>query len=144
MKVGRNDPCHCGSGKKYKKCCLPADAAEKSNEIAEENIRQAKSQLAQQDVITDALSADRMPDALEDALFEEIEDESEEYQALNDWADEYASTLPEGDAFKAVLLDDGFNHKSLIELAKKLGHDQYAEKAVPLYQAWYKSSDYFG
>jgi uncharacterized protein YecA (UPF0149 family) len=22
QKVGRNDPCHCGSGKKYKKCCL--------------------------------------------------------------------------------------------------------------------------
>ena len=21
-KVGRNDPCHCGSGKKFKKCCL--------------------------------------------------------------------------------------------------------------------------
>jgi len=20
---GRNDPCHCGSGRKYKKCCLP-------------------------------------------------------------------------------------------------------------------------
>ncbi|MBQ48955.1 MAG: preprotein translocase subunit SecA [Zetaproteobacteria bacterium] len=20
--LGRNDPCHCGSGKKYKKCCL--------------------------------------------------------------------------------------------------------------------------
>jgi hypothetical protein len=20
-KVGRNDPCHCGSGKKFKKCC---------------------------------------------------------------------------------------------------------------------------
>ncbi|QDU31718.1 hypothetical protein ETAA8_68780 [Anatilimnocola aggregata] len=24
-RVGRNDPCHCGSGKKYKKCCLRAD-----------------------------------------------------------------------------------------------------------------------
>jgi len=24
-KLGRNDPCHCGSGKKYKKCCLEAD-----------------------------------------------------------------------------------------------------------------------
>ncbi len=24
-KVGRNDPCSCGSGKKYKKCCLDAD-----------------------------------------------------------------------------------------------------------------------
>lgn len=22
MRVGRNDPCPCGSGKKYKKCCL--------------------------------------------------------------------------------------------------------------------------
>jgi hypothetical protein len=22
-KVGRNDPCPCGSGKKYKKCCMP-------------------------------------------------------------------------------------------------------------------------
>jgi uncharacterized protein YecA (UPF0149 family) len=23
-KIGRNDPCPCGSGKKYKKCCLNA------------------------------------------------------------------------------------------------------------------------
>lgn len=22
MKRGRNDPCHCGSGKKYKRCCM--------------------------------------------------------------------------------------------------------------------------
>jgi len=22
-KIGRNDPCPCGSGKKYKKCCMP-------------------------------------------------------------------------------------------------------------------------
>ena len=26
-KIGRNDPCRCGSGKKYKRCCLPADEA---------------------------------------------------------------------------------------------------------------------
>ena len=25
-KLGRNDPCHCGSGKKYKKCCINAAA----------------------------------------------------------------------------------------------------------------------
>ena len=24
-KIGRNDPCHCGSGKKYKRCCLEED-----------------------------------------------------------------------------------------------------------------------
>jgi hypothetical protein len=26
--IGRNDPCHCGSGKKYKKCCLEKDIEE--------------------------------------------------------------------------------------------------------------------
>jgi preprotein translocase subunit SecA len=30
-KPKRNDPCHCGSGKKYKKCCLRKDEAEKYN-----------------------------------------------------------------------------------------------------------------
>ncbi|MFC0211677.1 SEC-C metal-binding domain-containing protein [Paenibacillus chartarius] len=25
IKLGRNDPCHCGSGQKYKKCCLEKD-----------------------------------------------------------------------------------------------------------------------
>ena len=26
-KIGRNDPCHCDSGKKYKQCCLASDEA---------------------------------------------------------------------------------------------------------------------
>lgn len=26
-KTGRNDPCHCGSGQKYKRCCLQRDEA---------------------------------------------------------------------------------------------------------------------
>jgi tetratricopeptide (TPR) repeat protein len=30
MNPGRNDPCPCGSGKKYKKCCLPREEAERS------------------------------------------------------------------------------------------------------------------
>ena len=25
--LGRNDPCHCGSGRKYKHCCLAKDEA---------------------------------------------------------------------------------------------------------------------
>ncbi len=30
MKIGRNEPCPCGSGRKYKKCCLkPATPTEK-------------------------------------------------------------------------------------------------------------------
>ncbi len=32
-KIGRNDPCHCGSGKKYKKCCLDKDAENASKNL---------------------------------------------------------------------------------------------------------------
>ena len=35
MKIGRNDPCHCGSGKKYKKCCLAKDDASKSAAVSQ-------------------------------------------------------------------------------------------------------------
>jgi hypothetical protein len=35
MKIGRNDPCPCGSGKKYKKCHLEADEARDSAAKAE-------------------------------------------------------------------------------------------------------------
>ncbi|HLA78685.1 MAG TPA: SEC-C metal-binding domain-containing protein [Vicinamibacteria bacterium] len=30
--VGRNEPCPCGSGRKYKRCCLEKDAAHLSTE----------------------------------------------------------------------------------------------------------------
>ncbi|CDZ81239.1 preprotein translocase subunit SecA [Candidatus Rubidus massiliensis] len=29
QKIGRNDPCSCGSGKKYKNCCLQLKPAKK-------------------------------------------------------------------------------------------------------------------
>jgi hypothetical protein len=40
MKIGRNEPCHCGSGKKYKHCHLSSDeqqqrASRKEKEAAE-------------------------------------------------------------------------------------------------------------
>src|SRR5438105_1534893 len=34
MMTGRNDPCPCGSGKKYKKCCLAKDREESSRRTA--------------------------------------------------------------------------------------------------------------
>ena len=33
-KIGRNDPCHCGSGNKYKKCCLDKDEAARRDDAA--------------------------------------------------------------------------------------------------------------
>jgi hypothetical protein len=35
MKIGRNDPCPCGSGKKYKKCCLAKDEAAARQDYAQ-------------------------------------------------------------------------------------------------------------
>ena len=33
VKIGRNDPCPCGSGKKYKNCCLSSGKYEKYTTI---------------------------------------------------------------------------------------------------------------
>lgn len=35
MKVGRNDPCPCGSGKKYKHCCYEKDSVKHEGLILE-------------------------------------------------------------------------------------------------------------
>jgi hypothetical protein len=34
MKLGRNDPCHCGSGQKYKKCHESKDEAAETAKLA--------------------------------------------------------------------------------------------------------------
>jgi tetratricopeptide (TPR) repeat protein len=40
IKIGRNDPCHCGSGQKYKRCCQEKDeAAERAARAAVEAAR---------------------------------------------------------------------------------------------------------
>jgi uncharacterized protein YecA (UPF0149 family) len=41
--VGRNDPCPCGSGKKYKKCCLGKEALARHTAAAEERWKQLPS-----------------------------------------------------------------------------------------------------
>jgi uncharacterized protein YchJ len=41
-KTGRNDPCPCGSGKKYKKCCLPMHEAEQRQRAADQQAERDK------------------------------------------------------------------------------------------------------
>jgi len=36
MKIGRNDPCPCGSGKKYKKCCMGKENLAKNADVKED------------------------------------------------------------------------------------------------------------
>jgi len=50
-KISRNDPCPCGSGKKYKKCHLKEDAEARSAEIAAQNaaLAEAAEKAAEED-----------------------------------------------------------------------------------------------
>jgi hypothetical protein len=61
-KVGRNEPCPCGSGKKYKKCCLAADEAARprvveadgdrllvSGNVSDERLASARTFVAEKD-----------------------------------------------------------------------------------------------
>jgi hypothetical protein len=61
MKLGRNDPCHCGSGKKYKKCHEAGDDAKEAAELA---ALQAKAE-AEKAAAAEAEAAD--PEAAEAA-----------------------------------------------------------------------------
>ncbi|MHB8872614.1 MAG: YecA family protein [Myxococcaceae bacterium] len=58
-KVGRNEPCHCGSGKKYKRCCADKDAEAQAKADPAEQLRAAAAQLAPSN-----LAAMRVPDLL--------------------------------------------------------------------------------
>lgn len=42
MQVGRNDPCPCGSGKKYKKCCMKKDNVVQLKELKRDHFLQEK------------------------------------------------------------------------------------------------------
>ena len=53
-KLGRNDPCHCGSGKKYKQCHLDAD-----EKAAREARARAAAEAAPDASATDASDPDR-------------------------------------------------------------------------------------
>lgn len=50
MKIGRNDQCHCGSGKKYKKCCLNKD----TNSVPQEVIKYFQKVRAEQEYLKQA------------------------------------------------------------------------------------------
>lgn len=51
MRVGRNDPCHCGSGKKYKKCHLNKDT---SSDVPPEIIKHFQKVIARQEYLKQA------------------------------------------------------------------------------------------
>ena len=80
QKIGRNDPCPCGSGKKYKQCCgKPAAPAAPTAESHEGAGERAVAWLAQHHRKAFAVA---LQDAMEEAVFENFDDEDEAREAL--------------------------------------------------------------
>ncbi len=74
-KIGRNDPCPCGSGKKYKRCCLhqhEAAAAERAATAAHAATRLAPPAFAGEDDGLDEAS-NRVVDLVHDGQLDEAE-----------------------------------------------------------------------
>ena len=59
MKTGRNELCPCGSGRKYKQCCLPKDEAAELKEL-EIAARRAENPFAEGALATFRLAIDRV------------------------------------------------------------------------------------
>ncbi len=83
-KIGRNQPCPCGSGKKYKHCCLSRDqasraqAARKAQEPLPAVVAPAGFHLGEDDL--DRLS-NRVVDLINDGRLEEAETACQELKA---------------------------------------------------------------
>ena len=56
-KPGRNDPCPCGSGNKYKKCCLPKEEGVEREQLANVEARRADSAGAHRSPLRDVKAA---------------------------------------------------------------------------------------
>jgi len=70
---GRNDPCPCGSGQKYKKCCLPKDEAA--------DLAQFKRETA---AVAEAAHKHKLEQQEQDAAFEAMREQAQEAAELTD------------------------------------------------------------
>jgi tetratricopeptide (TPR) repeat protein len=91
-KAGRNDPCPCGSGKKYKKCCLPMQQADERQRAAEqqaERDQRAAEQQAERDQRAAAHRAslrEARAAMLARAALADVEDDADELDAASNAA----------------------------------------------------------
>lgn len=107
-KTGRNDPCHCGSGKKYKRCCLQED------QEGERLVRSAANAARQAEY-----------DALVESLSQEL-DQAEELTAASNGVIEliHAGKLDEAEAAAHDLLvrfpevHDGYDRLGMVYEAR--------------------------
>lgn len=95
MKLGRNDPCHCGSGKKYKKCCLEKDEAASRTMPPEDFVGEDEEYYDEEE--TDGV-LESEPDAENDTADWDVEeDDDDDYDDDDEYEEEEDDDAPEVD-----------------------------------------------
>lgn len=127
-KIGRNDPCPCGSGKKYKQCHLPIEEAAQA---AQRRLWQAQDGLMGKIIEAAQAQTDAIPVAL--ARFWDGKYTADQLSELDDLEDRGAERFLTWFAFDYVL-DDG---KTLVErLAAAPDALELSDEEQQLLPAW--------
>ena len=76
--VGRNDPCPCGSGQKYKRCCREKDEAERAAAARERAAAEKNRRKAEQEALQESQALDAASNAVVDLVHAGKLDEAEQ------------------------------------------------------------------
>lgn len=117
-KTNRNDPCPCGSGKKYKKCCLSGHE-EARRLMPKEQLEQMEKQAKAREKLEKEVRKGF------DLIF------SQEYERAGQFAKKQMETFPEDDRFHDILLNTCFalgDYDAAFRIARKRWQTAVEEK----------------
>ena len=120
-KTGRNDPCPCGSGNKYKKCCLTKDEAADSETLAENQGERDERAVEHRLQLQEFKAATAMLDGNEE-VYDDADDLTDASNAVLDLV--RAGKLDEAEAAARDLLErypdvhDGYDRLGLVHEAR--------------------------
>jgi len=120
-KIGRNDPCPCGSGKKYKKCCLNLSPQEKEKII--------------QGYIQDAIALDNLSNSINGLI--EKKDFQKAQAVCQQLLDDYPDQIEGISRFAQVYEAMGEKAKAAEYYRKSAkfatGNDDFDQESVDMY-----------
>jgi tetratricopeptide (TPR) repeat protein len=134
-KIGRNDPCYCGSGKKYKKCCLTKDTVAKRQHPS--SAQSLLDNLMESIAFADDDNLDELSNSIVDLINEGKLDEAE--SACNELERCFPEMIDCLDR-RAMLLEARGDNKLAAEYFRRAAdharnHDGFDEEAIDDYIA---------
>lgn len=129
-KIGRNDPCPCGSGKKHKKCCA-TEVEATAFDLAWRNLRQTEGRVVDHHLmpyVMDTLPPAVLKTAIEDLMPEELPDELNREHllvqfgipwVLFNWIPEEDFGIPGFDIEQSIAINYLITHQNKLNSSEK-------------------------